>query len=101
MPLRNADAPDRREPAERRPSRRATRPALRHRRPTLLLGALLAGGVAAAVVGVGGGAPESADPTSVLAPQDPPDTAAEATEVLAQAAISEAEAQVRLQVGAD
>src|SRR3954470_24845401 len=97
MPLRNADAPDRREPAERRPSRRATRTALRHRRPTLLLGALVAGGVAAAVVGVGGGAPASADSTSVLAAQDALDTADEATEVLPQASITEQEAQVRLQ----
>jgi murein DD-endopeptidase MepM/ murein hydrolase activator NlpD len=97
MPLRNADAPDRREPAERRPSRRATRTALRHRRPTLLLGALVAGGVAAAVVGVGGGAPASADSTSVLAAQDALDTADEATEVLPQASITEQEAQARLQ----
>jgi murein DD-endopeptidase MepM/ murein hydrolase activator NlpD len=97
MHLRNADAPDRREPAERRPSRRATRPALRHRRPTLLLGALVAGGVAAAVVGVGGGAPASADSTSVLAAQDALDTADEATEVLPQASITEQEAQARLQ----
>jgi murein DD-endopeptidase MepM/ murein hydrolase activator NlpD len=97
MHLRNDDA-DRPEPAERRAHRRAPRPALRHRRPTLLLAALVAGGVAAGVVGVHGGDPASADPTSsVLAAQDALDTADEATEMLPQASITEEEAQARLQ----
>jgi murein DD-endopeptidase MepM/ murein hydrolase activator NlpD len=98
MHLRNDDVAARHEPAQRRAHRRATRSALRHRRPTLLLAALVAGGVAAGVIGAHGGDPASADSTSsVLAAQDALDTADEATEVLPQASITEEEAHARLQ----
>jgi murein DD-endopeptidase MepM/ murein hydrolase activator NlpD len=99
MHLRNDDA-DRHETPQRRPSHGASsvgrRPALRHRRPTLLLGALVAGGIAAGVVGVHGGDPASAESTSVLAAQDALDTVDEATEMLPQASITEEEAKARL-----
>jgi murein DD-endopeptidase MepM/ murein hydrolase activator NlpD len=97
MRLRYDDVADRHEPAERRPHRRTGRPTLRHRRPTMLLGALVAGGMAAAVLGVHGADPASAESGTVLAAEEALDTADEGAEVLPQASITEAEAQARLQ----
>jgi len=77
--------------------RRARRP-LRstHRRPAVLLGALLVGGVAAAVLGFSGVSVASTDATSVGAAQDALTTAEEG-DLLPQASITVAEAQARLQ----
>lgn len=72
--------------------RRVSRPA--PRRPALLLSALLAGGVAAAVVGMSGTTAASADGTSVV---DSLAMSDEGPELLPQASISVAEAQARLQ----
>jgi murein DD-endopeptidase MepM/ murein hydrolase activator NlpD len=70
----------------------------RHRRPTFLLAALVAGGVAAGVVGFHGAPSASAQATSVLTAQEESlDTSDEGVEVLPQASITEAEAQARLQ----
>jgi murein DD-endopeptidase MepM/ murein hydrolase activator NlpD len=90
------DRPARRHGTARRPrssSLRRTSP----RRPALLLSALLAGGVAAAVLGVNGPSAASADGTSVAAAQDALLTGEEAAELLPQASITVAEAQARLQ----
>jgi murein DD-endopeptidase MepM/ murein hydrolase activator NlpD len=75
------------------------RPASRSvaRRPALLLGALLAGGVAAAVLGLGGATQASAEGTSVLAAQQALLTSDEGVEALPQASVTVAEAQARLQ----
>ncbi|WP_245852274.1 M23 family metallopeptidase [Blastococcus aggregatus] len=67
------------------------------RRPGILLGALLAGGVAAAALGSSGTAGASAESTSVLAAQQQLVGAEEQLEVLPQASVSVAEAQARLQ----
>jgi murein DD-endopeptidase MepM/ murein hydrolase activator NlpD len=77
-------------------SRRRRRPRISGR-PTLLLSALLAGGVAAAVLGVQGAPAASAESTSVLAAQEALLGSDEGAEVLPQASITVAEAQVRLQ----
>ena len=78
----------------------ARRPPFRHpvarRRPALLLSALLAGGVAAAVLGFTD-APASAEATSVLEAQQALLTGDEGLEVKPQASITVAEAQARLQ----
>jgi murein DD-endopeptidase MepM/ murein hydrolase activator NlpD len=97
------DARDGQEPATQLLT--AVRPARRHgtprrvarpapRRPALLLSALLAGGVAAAVVGMSGTTAASADGTSVM---DSLAMSDEGAELLPQASISVAEAQARLQ----
>jgi murein DD-endopeptidase MepM/ murein hydrolase activator NlpD len=67
------------------------------RRPALLLSALLAGGVAAAVLGVPGAPAASADASSVLAAQEALLPGDEALEVKPQASVTVAEAQARLQ----
>ncbi|RBY94507.1 M23 family peptidase [Blastococcus sp. TBT05-19] len=67
------------------------------RRPALLLGALLAGGVTASVLGLQGAPAASADATSVLEAQDALLTSDEGVEMLPQASITVAEAQARLQ----
>jgi murein DD-endopeptidase MepM/ murein hydrolase activator NlpD len=67
------------------------------RRPALLLSALLAGGLAAAVLGVQGVPAASAEGTSVLAAQRALLNSDEGTEVMPQASITVAEAQARLQ----
>jgi murein DD-endopeptidase MepM/ murein hydrolase activator NlpD len=77
------------------PSRRRRRPA--PRRPALLLSALLAGGIAAAVLGVNGAPMASAGGTSVLEAQQALVTSDDGLEVLPQASITVAEAQARLQ----
>jgi murein DD-endopeptidase MepM/ murein hydrolase activator NlpD len=87
-----------------RPARRHGRPARRrtavphtHRRPAMLLSALLAGGVAAAVLGFNGTPIASAEPTSVLEAQQQLMDGEEGLELLPQASITVAEAQARLQ----
>ncbi len=80
-------------PAVPAPRRRA----LRDRRPAFLIAALVAGAVGAGVVGVPGGAPSSAEPTSVPAARAELATGDEALEVMPMASITEAEAQARLQ----
>jgi murein DD-endopeptidase MepM/ murein hydrolase activator NlpD len=67
------------------------------RRPALLLSALLAGGLAAAVLGVHGAPEASAEATSVLEAQQELLTADASLEMKPQASITVAEAQVRLQ----
>jgi murein DD-endopeptidase MepM/ murein hydrolase activator NlpD len=86
-----------------RPSRSAGRISRRRpaapvagRRPALLLSALLAGGLAAAVLGVHGAPEASAEATSVLEAQELL-TADAGLEMKPQASITVAEAQVRLQ----
>jgi murein DD-endopeptidase MepM/ murein hydrolase activator NlpD len=95
------DHDDLRRPTERPGSHRSAgraRSTGKHRRPSFLLGALVAGGLAAGVVGVHGTPSASAQPTSVLISQEEAlDTGDESTEVLPQASITEAEAQARLQ----
>jgi murein DD-endopeptidase MepM/ murein hydrolase activator NlpD len=89
----------------------AARPATRHgapartrrpvpkatRRPALLLGALLAGGVAAAGLGLHGAPAASAEATSVLEAQRALLGGEEGLEVKPQASVTVAEAQARLQ----
>jgi murein DD-endopeptidase MepM/ murein hydrolase activator NlpD len=89
----------------------AVRPAARHgaparsrrpapkvtRRPALLLGALLAGGVAAAGLGLHGAPAASAEATSVLEAQQALLGGEEGLEVKPQASVTVAEAQARLQ----
>jgi murein DD-endopeptidase MepM/ murein hydrolase activator NlpD len=67
------------------------------RRPALLLSALLAGGVAAAVLGVQGAPIASAGNTSVLDAEQALLSSDEGIEVMPQASITVAEAQARLQ----
>jgi murein DD-endopeptidase MepM/ murein hydrolase activator NlpD len=67
------------------------------RRPALLLSALLAGGLAAAVLGVHGAPTAAAEGTSVLAAQQALLTEDPALEMKPQASITVAEAEVRLQ----
>ena len=68
-----------------------------HRRPALLLAALVAGGLAAGTVGFQGASEAQAEPTSVLAAQEALAAGDENLELLPQASITEAEAQARLQ----
>jgi murein DD-endopeptidase MepM/ murein hydrolase activator NlpD len=75
-----------------RPARPSTR-----RGPLALLVALVAGGLAAGVVGFHGVTPASAQSTSVLAAQQALDTSEQGGEVMPMASITEAEAQARLQ----
>ena len=82
--------PARRHGKARRPLRST------HRRPAVLLSALLAGGVAAAVLGFSGVSVASTDATSVAAAQDAL-LAEEEGDLLPQASITVAEAQARLQ----
>ena len=67
------------------------------RRPSLLLGALLTGGIVAAVLGVQSAPDASADGTSVVEAQQALLTGDEGVEVMPQASITVAEAQARLQ----
>ena len=67
------------------------------RRPALLLSALLAGGVAASVLGLSGTPQASAEATSVLEAQQALLTADAGLEMKPQASITVAEAQLRLQ----
>jgi murein DD-endopeptidase MepM/ murein hydrolase activator NlpD len=67
------------------------------RRPALLLSALLAGGVAAAVLGVHGAPDASAGGSSVIEAQQALLTGDEGIEVMPQASVTVAEAQARLQ----
>ena len=67
------------------------------RRPALLLSALLAGGVAASVLGFSGTPQASAEATSVIEAQTALLTADSGLEVKPQASITVAEAQARLQ----
>jgi murein DD-endopeptidase MepM/ murein hydrolase activator NlpD len=88
------------EPSRHRaPSRHSRREArLRpSRRPGVLLGALLTGGLGAAVLGYGGPAGAASESTSVLAAQQEMLGAEEQLEVLPQASVTVAEAQARLQ----
>jgi hypothetical protein len=81
-----------------RPARHSLRRSARHRRrPPLLLAALVAGGLAAGVLGFHGVLPASAEQTSVLDAQQALATGDEGLEVLPMASITEAEAQARLQ----
>ncbi len=81
----------------RRISRRRPAAPVAGRRPALLLSALLAGGLAAAVLGVHGAPEASAEATSVLEAQQELLTADASLEMKPQASITVAEAQVRLQ----
>ena len=90
--LRTVRPSDAARPAGRRPGGPVTR-----RRPALLLSALLAGGLAAAVLTVQGAPQASAEGTSVLAAQQALLTADAAVEMKPQASITVAEAQLRLQ----
>ena len=82
--------------APSRHSRRVARPRP-SRRPGVLLGALLTGGLAAAVLGFGGPAGATSESTSVLAAQQAMLGAEEQLEVLPQASVTVAEAEARLQ----
>jgi murein DD-endopeptidase MepM/ murein hydrolase activator NlpD len=82
--------------APSRHSRRAARPQP-SRRPGVLLGALLTGGLAAAFLGFSGPAGASSESTSVLAAQQAMLNAEEQLEVLPQASVTVAEAEARLQ----
>ena len=77
--------------------RRGSADPVARRRPALLLGALLAGGLAAAVLSVQSAPQASAEGTSVTAAQQALLTADAAVEMKPQASITVAEAQVRLQ----
>lgn len=66
------------------------------RRPAVLLGALLAGGLAAATLGFPGAAGAASENTSVLAAQQQMLGAEEQLEVLPQASVTVAEAEARL-----
>ncbi|RBY95838.1 M23 family peptidase [Blastococcus sp. TF02-8] len=83
-------------PRSARHGRRAAAPHTR-RRPGLLLGALLAGGVAASVLGLQGAPVAAADASSVADAQDALLAADEDVEMLPQASITVAEAQARLE----
>jgi murein DD-endopeptidase MepM/ murein hydrolase activator NlpD len=78
-------------------SRHAGPVAATTRRPALLLGALLTGGVVAAVLGLHGAPAASAEPTSVLEAQQALMTSEEGLEVMPRASVTVAEAQARLQ----
>jgi murein DD-endopeptidase MepM/ murein hydrolase activator NlpD len=78
-----------------RHSRRAARPRPA-RRPGVLLGALLTGGLAAAALGFTGTAGATSENTSVLAAQQQMLGAEEQLEVLPQASVTVAEAEARL-----
>jgi len=67
------------------------------RRPLVLLGALVVGGLAAGLVGFHQVTPASAESTSVLAAQQALETSEDGVEVMPMASITEAEAQARLQ----
>jgi murein DD-endopeptidase MepM/ murein hydrolase activator NlpD len=83
-------------PVARRRHRRQS--GARHRRPTMLLGALVAGGVAAGVLGAHGLPSALAQPTSVAAAQKALLTTDGTGDVgMPQASITVAEAQARLQ----
>jgi murein DD-endopeptidase MepM/ murein hydrolase activator NlpD len=69
----------------------------RARRPSVLLGALVAGGVGAAVLGLHGTPEAAAEATDVLAAQQELGLVDEAQELMPMASITEAEAQARLQ----
>jgi murein DD-endopeptidase MepM/ murein hydrolase activator NlpD len=77
--------------------RAAAAPGVHARRPAALLGALVAGGIAAAFLGLNNAPEAAADSTSVLAAQQELGIADEAVEVMPMASITEAEAQQRLQ----
>src|SRR5688572_23050521 len=77
--------------------RRGAASPVARRRPALLLSALLAGGVAASVLGFSGTPQASAEATSVLEAQQALLTADSGLEMKPQASITVAEAQVRLQ----
>jgi murein DD-endopeptidase MepM/ murein hydrolase activator NlpD len=79
-----------------RSRRRAQTPSAGHRRPAMLLSALLAGGMAAAFFGLQGAPEAAADSTSVAEAQAML-AAEEGLEVKPQASITVAEAQARLQ----
>ena len=81
--------------APTRHSRRAARPRPA-RRPGVLLGALLTGGLAAAFLGFSGPAGAASENTSVLAAQQAMLGAEEQLEVLPQASVTVAEAEARL-----
>jgi murein DD-endopeptidase MepM/ murein hydrolase activator NlpD len=81
--------------AAARRARRPTRVQVR-RSPALLLGALLLGGVTAAGLSLQGAPAASAEATSVLEAQEALLTSDEGVEVLPQASISVAEAELRL-----
>ncbi|WP_255362230.1 M23 family metallopeptidase [Blastococcus aurantiacus] len=86
--------PSRHRAASRR-ARRAPRPRPA-RRPGVLLGALLTGGLAAAFLGFSGPAGAASESTSVLAAQQEMLSAEEQLEVLPQASVTVAEAEARL-----
>src|SRR5687768_5347789 len=77
--------------------RRGAATPVARRRPALLLSALLAGGVAASVLGFSGTPQASAEATSVLEAKQALLTADSGLEMKPQASITVAEAQVRLQ----
>jgi murein DD-endopeptidase MepM/ murein hydrolase activator NlpD len=85
--VRPAGVPRRRRPATPAPGRR----------PGVLLAALLAGGIAASVVGVHGAPEAAAGATSVLEAQHALFAAEEGIEVKPQASVTVAEAQARLE----
>ena len=74
----------------------ARRRSVRDRRPSALLGALVAGGVVAAVLGLQGAPEASAESTSVLAAQQELGIVDDTAELMPMASITEAEAQARL-----
>ncbi|MCA0144267.1 M23 family metallopeptidase [Blastococcus sp. LR1] len=92
--LLGAVAPRTTRSATRR-TRTAPAPHVR-RRPALLLGALLAGGVAASALSLQSAPAASADATSVLEAQDALLATDEGVEMLPQASITVAEAELRL-----
>ena len=77
--------------------RRGAATPVAHRRPALLLSALLAGGLAASVLGFSATPQASAEATSVLEAQQALLTADAGLEMKPQASITVAEAQLRLQ----
>jgi murein DD-endopeptidase MepM/ murein hydrolase activator NlpD len=93
--LLNTVSPAARSRAARRHTRRPSVEVTR--RPAMLLGALLTGGVAAAVLGLQGAPAASAEATSVMEAQQALLTDDESLEVLPQASVTVAEAQARLQ----
>src|SRR3954468_9381208 len=97
MSARNDDADLLERPVRHSASRSGrTRPGHRHRRPMLLLAALIAGGLGAGVISFQGPSQAAAESTSVRDAQEALATSDEDVQLMPMASITEAEAQARL-----